>query len=104
MTCPSVVRVTVNSSPAVARVTAQDAPRVVRVAIPGPAGSSPPVYLVRLDATTANIIYSSRAPVGTPESSPVWPIKRRTFSSAGLLTATANATGAWTNRTSLTYT
>jgi hypothetical protein len=58
---------------------------------------------IRIDASEVNTIYSGRAAVGTAESSTGWTIKRRTFSAAGVLLTTTTATGAWSNRVSLTY-
>jgi hypothetical protein len=58
---------------------------------------------VRIDVA-GNTIYTGHAPVGTAESSPGWMIKRRIFSAAGTLLATATASGAWSARASLTYT
>jgi hypothetical protein len=49
-------------------------------------------------------IYIGRAPTGTPESTASWTIKRSETDSAGLILNTLTATGAWTNRYSLTYT
>jgi hypothetical protein len=104
MTCPSVVRLTVPSGPAVARVTVPGGPSVVRLAIPGPPGSTAPIYRVRIDSAISGVIYTGRAASGTSESATGWAIKRRTFTAAGVLTGTGTATGAWSNRASLTYT
>jgi hypothetical protein len=60
-------------------------------------------YLVRIDAASVSTAYVGRAPVGTAESSTGWVIKRRTFTAAGVLLTTTTASGAWTNRASLTY-
>lgn len=57
---------------------------------------------VRCDSG-ADLIYVGRASPGTAESSAGWVIKRRTFTAAGVLLTTRTATGAWTNRASLTY-
>ena len=72
--------------------------------IPG-VGTTPPTTsdsLVRI-AVAGDTVYVGRAPMGTAESAAGWTIKRRTFSAAGVLQATATATGAWTNRALLTY-
>lgn len=58
---------------------------------------------IRTDASVFGIVYTGRAPYGTGESSPGWSIKRRTFSTAGVLLTTATATGAWSNRANLSY-
>lgn len=105
MTCPAVVRLTVPQGPSVIGVTVPSSPAVVRIGIPGPPGNQGPAapeYAVRINAT-AGLIYTGRAPSGSTESSADWTIKRRTFSVAGVLQTTGTATGAWSNRTSLTY-
>ena len=66
----------------------------------GGSGSSD---LVRI-AVAGNTIWTGHAPVGTAESSSGWTIKRRTFSTAGVLLTTATASGAWSHYASLTYT
>jgi hypothetical protein len=71
---------------------------------PGGSGVATPSDLVRIDAASISTAYVGRAPVGTSESSSGWVIKRRTFSAAGVLLTTRTASGAWTNRASLTYT
>ena len=67
-------------------------------------GSSAPVYAIRTDAATPGTVYVGRASVGSSEAATVWTIRRRTFSAAGVLLTTSTATGAWSNRTNLTYT
>jgi hypothetical protein len=57
---------------------------------------------IRWDAQ-ATVIYRGTAPTNTSESSAGWTIKRRTFSTAGVLLTTGTATGAWSNRAALTY-
>jgi hypothetical protein len=47
--------------------------------------------------------YYGSAPSGTAESSTGWTIHRTTTDADGLVTATGTASGAWNNRTSLTY-
>ena len=77
-----------------------------RVALIPGVGTTPPAaatYLVRIDAASVSTAYVGRASVGTAESSTGWVIKRRTFTAAGVLLTTATASGAWTNRASLTY-
>ena len=73
--------------------------------IPGVGTTPPPTgaaYLVRI-AVAGNMVYTGRAPSGTAESAVGWTIKRRTFNAAGVLQATATASGAWSNYASLTY-
>jgi hypothetical protein len=57
---------------------------------------------VRWDAR-ATVIYRGTAPANSSEAATVWTIRRRTFSTAGVLLTTSTATGAWSNRTNLTY-
>jgi hypothetical protein len=52
----------------------------------------------------ATVIYRGTAPTGSNQSAAVWNIRRAVFTSSGVLTSEGSATGAWTNRTSLTYT
>jgi hypothetical protein len=60
--------------------------------------------LVRIDTSTANTIYTGKAPAGTNESATGWTILRTTFSALGVkLTGPLTATGAWSSRTFLTY-
>jgi hypothetical protein len=47
--------------------------------------------------------YYGTAPTGTAESSTGWTITRITTDANGSVTATQSATGAWSNRTSLSY-
>ena len=76
----------------------------VQFALSGPPGASAPVYAIRIDAATPGTVYVGRASVGSSEAATVWTIRRRTFSAAGVLLTTGTATGAWSNRTNLTYT
>ena len=69
----------------------------------GEQGEPAPVYAIRIDASMVHTIYTGRAAVGTAESSTGWTIKRRTFSTVGVLLTTTTVTGAWSNRASLTY-
>ena len=48
--------------------------------------------------------YYGTAVAGTAESATGWTIHRTTTDADGLVTATATATGAWSNRASLSYT
>jgi hypothetical protein len=68
-------------------------------------GGGPAAGLVRIDtASTANTIYVGKAPAGTDESATGWTILRTTFTVLGVkLTGPLTATGAYANRTSLTY-
>lgn len=61
--------------------------------------------LVRIDtSSTANTIYTGKAPAGTSESATGWTIQRTTFSALGVrLTGPLTATGIYANRTSLAY-
>jgi hypothetical protein len=60
--------------------------------------------LVRIDSTsTANTIYTGKAPDGTSESATGWTIKRTTFTALGVKLTESTATGAWSSRTSLAY-
>jgi hypothetical protein len=75
--------------------------------VPGVGTTPPPsgaVFEVRIDGAATSTVYVGRAPVSTAESATGWTIKRRTFSAAGVLLTTSTATGAWSNRTNLTYT
>ena len=47
--------------------------------------------------------YYGTAPTGTAESSAGWTIRRITTDADGTVTATVTASGAWSARTSLTY-
>lgn len=58
---------------------------------------------VRCDASAVTTIYVGRAAAGTAESATGWTITRTTYSALGVLQTTRTATGAWTNRASLTY-
>jgi hypothetical protein len=60
---------------------------------------------VRIDSTSAaNTIYVGKAATGTAESAAGWTITREVFTTTGVrLPPTKAASGAWTNRTSLTY-
>lgn len=69
-------------------------------------GSGAPALVRRIDASAITTIYHGRAPAGTAESAAGWTISRTTYSALGVLTSTSpppTATGAWTNRASLTY-
>lgn len=48
--------------------------------------------------------YYGTAPTGTAEGSSGWTITRLTTNADGAVTATATASGAWSNRASLSYT
>lgn len=57
-----------------------------------------------IDSTQAGIIYVGKAPPDSLESSPVWQIRKSTFSSAGLLLSKQTANNvAWTNRYTAPY-
>lgn len=59
---------------------------------------------VLIDSTQTGIIYVGEAPQGSSESSPVWTIKKSTFSSAGLLLSKQTATNVpWTDRYTVLY-
>ena len=61
-------------------------------------------FSIRVDSTTtSNTIYVGKAAPGSSESSEVWTITKFQFSAAGVLLTTTYASGAWSNRTSLTY-
>lgn len=47
--------------------------------------------------------YYGAAPVGTAENQASWTIQRITTNTAGQVTSTGSATGAWANRSNLTY-
>jgi hypothetical protein len=67
-------------------------------------GGGSAASLVRIDTSTANTIYTGKAPAGTDESATGWTIKRTTYSTLGVrLTGPLTATGIWANRASLTY-
>lgn len=66
----------------------------------GVSGSS---SLVRVDASSVSTIYVGRAPVGTAENANGWTVTRTTYTSLGVLSTTAKASGAWVNRAQLTY-
>jgi hypothetical protein len=92
--------VELNETPAVTAAVAVDETNLqatVNSSLPTTSDS-----LVRI-AVAGSTVYTGRAPVGTAESAVGWTIKRRTFNAAGVLQATAIASGAWTNRASLTY-
>jgi hypothetical protein len=65
-----------------------------------------PASAFRTDSTsTAGVIYFGNAATGTAESIASWTITREAFTTAGVrLPPTKTASGAWTNRASLTYT
>ena len=68
-----------------------------------------PVPLTEGGATIARAAWASpyhyygSAVAGTAESSTGWTIHRTTTDADGTVTATASATGAWSNRASLSY-
>jgi hypothetical protein len=69
-----------------------------------PSGGPAANLFVYDNTSTANTIYTAQAPVGTAESATGWTVKRTTFSALGVqLTGPLTATGAWSSRTSLTY-
>lgn len=78
---------------------------------PGPVGPSEDdvMYAKRVDFVTDNLLYRGEAPVGAPESSPVWRVRRITFGAVdGDVTeqwagGTADFDKAWADRLSLTY-
>lgn len=57
-------------------------------------------YDVRTDG---NPVYIGQAVPGTATSATTWAIKKFTYDSSSRPTQIQNATGAWTNRVSLTY-
>lgn len=59
--------------------------------------------LVRIDASATTTTYVGRAAAGTAESATGWTVVRTTYTALGVLQTTATGSGAWTNRTSLTY-
>lgn len=60
---------------------------------------------VLIDSTQTGIIYVGEAPQGSSESSPVWVIRKSTFSFAGLLLSKQIATNvAWEDRYIVPYT
>lgn len=67
-----------------------------------PAGGSASLVR-RIDASAVTTIYNGRAPAGTAENATGWTIIRTTYSALGALQTTTTATGAWTDRASLTY-
>lgn len=68
-----------------------------------PGGGTPALFLYD-NTSTANTIYTGKAPAGTSESATGWTIRRTTFSALGVkLTGPLIATGIYANRTSLTY-
>lgn len=84
--------------------------QTIELLVPGPQGpqglgGSAAVSLVRIDSnTTANAIYVGKAVKGTLESATGWVIQRTLFTSLGFkIGQTLTATGAWSNRISLTY-
>lgn len=70
---------------------------------PGPAGADAPAYSHR-HAWADPYDYLATAPDGSLDSAEVWTITRLTLNSAGTVTATGTATGAWDDRATLTYT
>lgn len=59
---------------------------------------------VLIDSTQTGIIYVGEAPQGSSESSPVWVIRKSTFSSSGLLLSKQIATDvAWEDRYTAPY-
>jgi len=63
--------------------------------------STPPGYLVQ-SAFASPYHYLGRAPLGTSTTASGWDIARIEVASDGS-TTTSNATGAWSNRASLSY-
>jgi hypothetical protein len=71
----------------------------------GATGANAPVMTVRIDTSTAGVIYVGKALDGTAESSANWEINKSTFNSAGLRLTTGAATNvSWAGRTGHTYT
>jgi len=63
-----------------------------------------PVTEVRIDTSTAGVIYVGQAIHGAAEGSPVWTITRSTYSAAGLRTSKLQAVAVtWTGRVSHSY-
>lgn len=63
-----------------------------------------PVTAIRVDTSTAGVIYVGEAIYNAAESSPVWTIVRSTYSPAGIRTGKGTATGVtWTGRAGHTY-
>ncbi len=69
--------------------------------VPLSGGGGSTDYLVK-SAFSSPYNYIGRAPLGTAEGTATWDITRIEVSSDGS-TTTLNATGAWSNRASLTY-
>jgi hypothetical protein len=63
-----------------------------------------PVNEVRIDTSTAGVIYVGQAFYGKEETDAAWTITRSTYSPAGIRTSKGTATGVtWTDRTTHTY-
>jgi len=68
------------------------------------AGNDSRFVTARVDATTAQTIYTAQAPSGSSDSSAVWTITRTTYSTVGTRLTIGVATGVtWTGRTGHTY-
>jgi hypothetical protein len=67
-----------------------------------PAGGSASLAR-RIDASATTTIYNGRAAAGTAENATGWTIIKTTFSAFGAKLTEGTASGAWTNRASLTY-
>jgi hypothetical protein len=67
-------------------------------------GTGAPALVRRIDGNAVTTIYAGRAAAGTAENATGWTVIRTTYTALGVLQATAAASGAWTNRASLTYT
>lgn len=95
------------ANPAVVEILAPAVPVAVEVGVPGPQGPIGPVRQpdkVRIDTSTAGIIYAGRAVNGSAESSAAWTVTRSTYSPAGVRQTKGTATGVtWTGRSGHTY-
>jgi len=71
----------------------------------GITASAPPID-VELDyqsRTDYQPVYLGTAPPGTPTTAPGWALRLLTYDGSARLTSILNASGAWVNRTSLSY-
>jgi len=71
----------------------------------GITASAPPID-VELDyqsRTDYQPVYLGTAPPGTPTSAPGWAVRMLAYDGSARLVSILNASGAWTNRTSLSY-
>ena len=66
-------------------------------------GYHTPFPFTTRSATSGSYIYTGRANPGTAENASGWTIKRTETNSKGDIVANLTASGAWSNRTSLTY-